>query len=85
MDGNDTEKDVLLPHMRAKRSQETTKKLNLYLPGFSLLLAPYNSARSDSMRFSFDNKKPCHAVNHHHLCSLEYRDIFIPKYNLYDL
>lgn len=32
MDENCIEKDVLIPHMKAKRFQGTTEKLNLYLP-----------------------------------------------------
>lgn len=49
MDGNYIEK-VLIPHIKSKRFQGTTEKLNLYLPGFSLLLVPQNGARSDSGR-----------------------------------
>lgn len=42
--------------------------------------APFSSQQC-SKRFNeinFYNKKPCHAVNHNQLCSLEYTDIFMP-------
>lgn len=76
MDGNNIEMDVTIPQMKGK-FQGTTKKWNLWLQRFTLLLVPYSSAKSHSIKWSSYSKKTCH-VGKHQFCSLEYTDKFIP-------